>query len=1009
MSVRFLGGFASLFAGIVLMSVQQGKIPSLPHDLRNALHDAQAAVEGDSVYQMESVWQGQLDGDSFFHAAFGLATLSRLTYNYEVAEQRYREIIARAEYMASSEQSGRSREEIRLRAANIIAHAYLGLAWQADTRGMLSDADTLFLRARLNARLSNDQLAEAEAMLGRALARGPVDGAVVARDVVDSALSYLTGRDTELHSEYWMRRAVLSAVLSDPAAGEEASRARKIAHQRNDLRREAKAIRVLALDQSLRGNHSNAIALYDTAALLQRQAKDWSSLAETLLRKGDALRSRGDFAGFKSTMIEAAKEASRSHNRIASRSVLLQLGALALLVKDYISADAYLDQAIERATADNAIADLMLARSYRANLYLAVGDIDKARVETHIVAEYHRRTGDGAYELNALRDLIALELRAGNLTAAQQALTNAQRLARSRNENIWLKWLDEEKAMVEAAKGNHDNAAQLLRSVLVSLDSTQHIDRHMVRVKLAEIYTELGNPDAAVIELRQAENELEQWRSSLNDRDLRLLAVQVASRHEGAGNRSLAVTLAALANGGRAKEALQIIERRRGRELVDRIMQAKALAPATNTSESFGTGMRALLPRINLEQISSLSDSSSAVLAFITGVGDAPTTMFLVQKREDNSRNIQTFNLPSADSLTPLIVRLVALIEAGEDPQHLGRLLGETILDPVMAELYMGSDSHDTIVRKLIIIPDGPLNSLPFDVLRLEDGRFAVEQFNFTFAPSSSAILALRDRSLSNRRTRQEASVLAFGDPVFNRGPVDSSLSPDLIDAASSLPRLAASGDEARRVARYGSESQVRLRDKASIKALRETVLSDFNILHFATHALVDERSAARTMLVLSSTDDDSGLVSPGELTSLKLNADLVVLSACRTAGGVVIDGEGTQGLTSAFLEAGARSVVASQWRIGDKSTVRMVDALYNGISQGLSVSDALRESKLAALRDGVPQRDWAAFTVVGDPDVKIRLASIAPSRGKTGILIFLGLTAIAALVVWYTRRKARI
>jgi hypothetical protein len=136
----------------------------------------------------------------------------------------------------------------------------------------------------------------------------------------------------------------------------------------------------------------------------------------------------------------------------------------------------------------------------------------------------------------------------------------------------------------------------------------------------------------------------------------------------------------------------------------------------------------------------------------------------------------------------------------------------------------------------------------------------------------------------------------------------------------------------------------------------------------------VDDRALGRTALALAPGDPGSGLVTPGELARLRLRADLVVLSACRTAGGVVVDGEGLQGLTAPLLEAGARSVVATSWRVGDRSTLRLVNGLCAALAKGRPVIEALREAKLVAMRDGAPPAVWAAFELVGDPATVVPL-----------------------------------
>jgi CHAT domain-containing protein len=261
-------------------------------------------------------------------------------------------------------------------------------------------------------------------------------------------------------------------------------------------------------------------------------------------------------------------------------------------------------------------------------------------------------------------------------------------------------------------------------------------------------------------------------------------------------------------------------------------------------------------------------------------------------------------------------------------------------------------------VTRLIMVPDGPLHRVPWDLLRLPDGRYVVEQYSVSVTPSAGILAALWRHPRAGHTSDQPVRLLAFGDPSY----------------AAKLPRLEGSGREARLVARYSAESEIRLRTEASATYLEHAPLEPYRIIHFATHALVDERSAARTVLALAPDSSDDGQVGPGDLAALRLDADLVVLSGCRTAGGVLVEGEGVQGLTAPLIQAGARSVVASQWRIADRGTVPFIQAFYNALAQSLPVGDALREAKVEALRRGVPPREWAAFTTVGDPLVGVTL-----------------------------------
>ena len=215
-------------------------------------------------------------------------------------------------------------------------------------------------------------------------------------------------------------------------------------------------------------------------------------------------------------------------------------------------------------------------------------------------------------------------------------------------------------------------------------------------------------------------------------------------------------------------------------------------------------------------------------------------------------------------------------------------------------------------------------------------------------------------------------------------------------DSAGVLEPLAASAQEAHLVARYFPAADVRLGRAASAAYLLHAPLNQYRVIHVATHAFVDDRSVARTALVLAPGDGESGFVTPTQLASLHLDADLVVLSACRTASGVVIDGDGIQGLTAPLLAAGARSVVATQWRVGDRAIVPIVDAFYRAMARGLPVGDALGAAKRNAMASGAHVGDWAALTVVGDPLVHPPLHRPGPSALAVAawslLLLFIGI-----------------
>jgi CHAT domain-containing protein len=219
------------------------------------------------------------------------------------------------------------------------------------------------------------------------------------------------------------------------------------------------------------------------------------------------------------------------------------------------------------------------------------------------------------------------------------------------------------------------------------------------------------------------------------------------------------------------------------------------------------------------------------------------------------------------------------------------------------------------------------------------------------------------------------------------------------------LPPLPFAEVEAQLVGRFAPDADVRLGALASERYLKSRSLADVGVLHFATHAIVDDWVPDRTALALSAGEGDDGHLGPGEILGLSLTADLIVLSACRSAAGPVVRGEGVQGLTAPLLAAGARAIVATLWSVRDEAALGLIRRFYQELATGVPVADALRAAKLDAIRRGASPRDWGPFTVVGDPMVRVSLEAPRDRLASWGIPA--GLLALVTGVVWLVRRRA--
>ncbi|HKI04285.1 MAG TPA: CHAT domain-containing protein, partial [Thermoanaerobaculia bacterium] len=246
--------------------------------------------------------------------------------------------------------------------------------------------------------------------------------------------------------------------------------------------------------------------------------------------------------------------------------------------------------------------------------------------------------------------------------------------------------------------------------------------------------------------------------------------------------------------------------------------------------------------------------------------------------------------------------------------------------------------------------------------------------------PSVSVLAALRSEVASRQPARGFLAVVA--DPVV--GPDDErlrALQPDRSVVATNgrtpaMPRLPYAGREAEEIlALAGSE---RVLAASGFDASRELVqsgrLSGYRILHFATHSLFDNLHPELSALALSSFDSAGrpvdGQLRAYEVSSLDLHADLVVLSACRTALGREVGGEGMVGLTQGFLHAGASRLIVSLWDVDDRSTSELMKRFYTGLLRDkLPPAQALRQAQVSLWKETrwhAPYH-WAGFVLHGE------------------------------------------
>ena len=280
---------------------------------------------------------------------------------------------------------------------------------------------------------------------------------------------------------------------------------------------------------------------------------------------------------------------------------------------------------------------------------------------------------------------------------------------------------------------------------------------------------------------------------------------------------------------------------------------------------------------------------------------------------------------------------------------------------------------------RIIVVPDGILHYLPFECLLTEDAPradfprlpYLLRTAVVSYAPSASALLEL------SRRRKADAGygweLLICADPDYGAGEDEARLTlRESIYLKKHLARLPFSALEAKNVAALFRPDEVvtLCRADASEDKLKAMDLTAFRYVDFAAHALLDEEQPQFSSIVLAQTGgEEDGFLQMQEILNMKLNARLVTLSACSTARGQLLKGEGVVGLSRAFFYAGTPSVVASLWSVNDASTAKLMTELFRALkTPGTTPAQALRQAKLALL-DAAPASPFAVVPDKPAPD----------------------------------------
>ncbi|HQR35472.1 MAG TPA: CHAT domain-containing protein [Blastocatellia bacterium] len=810
-------------------------------------------------------------------------------------------------------------------------------------------------------------------------------------------------------------------------AYQSATQAHRLSQQRGDKGRQARATNLLAIAAFHTGRTNEAIRLFRQASLNADEAGISQLQTNALMRAGSLLMMSGRYADALFCFQQNLQSFRQRKDQSGEARTLAQLGAVFAETGDFAEAILQLKQALplaqtvaDRETEAAVLRRLVAVEKGRSNFQEALQYGQQAQT---LMAQMPRAFAHADLFYHLATVYAALNQQAKAAEFFEQALTIIRPLQLPQPEALI--WGDY--AATHLKSGNATAARSTAKQAIAILQRTggnKHLEASY-HATLAEALRALGQPVEALKSYRAALAALEDARNLSIPTEISRAGIVASRQQVFAGAISLLLSqskpeeafevaesyharafLDVLAETGlEANEELTPAQQEREDQLFEQISSIQRdlwqpdlaaeqeaqlkqkLAEAESALQMYRLELRQSDPRyagvkapppIKFARVSAeLLEKETALIEFV--LGEERSFAWVLQ-----SDKLAAVNLPSRKELEPLIATFRATLSAKVNSttaaQAITKLKAQS--QPLYEKLFQPLESHLTGARKLIVVPDGVLAYLPFETLvgsakRGVAPNFLLERFAISYAPSASALAALRHLSPNSAEAR---GFIGFGDPVYAKAEPEIAPNAQIRERGFDFRQLPYTRTEVTEIAALfpATERRILLGAEADEANVKSEPLEKYRYVHFATHALVDEEYPARSAIVLSAPTGDEatdkkedGALQMAEVMRLKLNADLVTLSACRTGLGRMLHGEGIIGLTRAFLYAGADSVVVSLWNVNDIATASLMKAFYKNLKQGLNKDDALRQAKLELLRSPQPAWRhpyyWAPFVLVGE------------------------------------------
>ena len=418
----------------------------------------------------------------------------------------------------------------------------------------------------------------------------------------------------------------------------------------------------------------------------------------------------------------------------------------------------------------------------------------------------------------------------------------------------------------------------------------------------------------------------------------------------------------ALVAQNKTNTALEIAERGRARAFVELLAQRQSSNPKNQLT----------IKPLDIQQIQQLAKTQNATLVEYSTMKNQFLYIWVVKPTGEvafKQVDLKSLKTPLADLVTSSRESIgvrgrgsLGAAERADAPHQSGRLqqLHKILIEPIAQ--FLPTNPTD----RIIFIPQNELFLVPFPALKDESGKYLIDKHTILTAPAIQVLEITRKQR--QRVGATHASPLQGKDMLIVGNPTMPSISPKSGEPPQQLPSLPGAEAEANAIASLLNTKAI-TGSSATKSALIQQMLKA-RIIHLATHGLLDDFKGQGVpgAIALAPSGNDNGLLTSSEILDLKLNAELVVLSACDTGRGK-ITGDGVIGLSRSLITAGVPSVVVSLWSVPDAPTASLMTEFYRQLQQNSNKATALRQAMLTTMKQSPNPSDWAAFTLIGEAE----------------------------------------